>query len=49
MIAFSGVAYNHSYNKKEGGTVTNALIIIGVVVFWVVLQKYILPRMGFDT
>lgn len=25
------------------------LVIIGVLVFWVVLQKYILPRLGVQT
>lgn len=25
------------------------LILVGVVVFWVVLQKYILPRFGIET
>lgn len=25
------------------------LIVIGMVVFWIVLQKYILPRLGVPT
>lgn len=30
-------------------TMKDWLIFIGVVVFWIVLQKYILPRMGVPT
>ncbi len=25
------------------------LVLIGVLIFWVVLQKYILPRLGIST
>jgi hypothetical protein len=25
------------------------LVLVGVLVFWVVLQKYILPRLGVET
>jgi hypothetical protein len=27
----------------------DAFIMIGAVVFWIVLQKYILPRLGVNT
>lgn len=27
----------------------DVLLLIGIIVFWVVLQKYILPRLGVST
>lgn len=27
----------------------DALLLIGFLIFWVVLQKYILPRLGINT
>ena len=34
---------------KEVEDMKDLLILIGVVVFWVVLQRYILPRLGVPT
>jgi hypothetical protein len=25
------------------------LLLMGILIFWIVLQKYILPRLGIDT
>ena len=27
----------------------DVMLLIGIIVFWIVLQKYILPRMGVST
>lgn len=38
------------YIPRTGGeTMRDLLILVGVVVFWIVLQKYILPRFGIET
>ena len=28
---------------------TDLLMLIGILIFWIVLQKYILPRLGVST
>jgi hypothetical protein len=31
------------------GEMKDLLLLIGIVVFWIVLQKYVLPRLGIST
>lgn len=34
---------------KKGNTMTEVLYLLGFVVFWVALNRWILPRMGVQT
>jgi hypothetical protein len=49
----SGTVYilaNMFYNVNAGGNnMKSVLLIIGFIIFWIVLQKYILPHFGVST
>jgi hypothetical protein len=36
-------------DTKEDWKVSDMLIVIGVILFWIILQKFILPRFGIKT
>jgi hypothetical protein len=35
--------------RTGGKTMKDLLVLIGFLAFWIVLQKYILPRLGIST
>ena len=35
--------------QKKGGSMNDFLILVGIVVCWNILNRYILPRMGIQT
>jgi hypothetical protein len=37
------------YSASGGDAMTEFLMLIGFLAFWVALQKYILPRLGVQT
>lgn len=43
------VAYMIKIKEKRSLIMQEIFILVGFLVFWVVLQKYILPRLGVST
>lgn len=37
------------FSRKGGAQMKDILILVGVFAGWIVLQKYILPRLGINT
>lgn len=46
---FTNIRFNNSAKDQQGGTLMELLIPIGVVAVWIILQVWVLPRLGVPT